>query len=674
MPKYFILPAVLIAAASLTTSCIDSDYDLSDIDLTLGVNGDLSLPLCSTSDIVLRSLMDLEEDGVVQFVKNPNGEDSIFVVRQTGKTDIDPIKIEAISFENPSLDPFSASINLKEMMGTNARRARKAASSKDNLSITVTIKGQEVTIPVTLEEKAYVYEITSDDATAFKMDDLHATGITSDLVELKNVKLEENTITADLNCDIYKFSPFIKNIHLDDSKLSFPVGLNVKSAQIVYTKAGKKETKNLTVDNANGVVTIFKGESPAMDVSQKIQIALKIDEATVGKNIVFQPGRNGSDGEMTIKGEFRMDGAFRMDMSEMNYDELQKKLDDQAESIINNPKLFDKDKMEMKALDLFEAGLLPGNINVEGGAKFGGDIKVRSVSGKVKRTVDNPDPIKLDDMPDFLNDDDVVLDLDNPAIFLTIQNQLPGVAETKLTMKATTDETVVRETEGLQITTGTNLFMLADKEATFRPEGYEEGVKWVKVEDLGGLIRRLPDQVDIEIAPVTLEADELSIPGTYDISLDYEIFSPLTCGPKFTLVYSDTERGWAEDMGDLEDVDAGYIQFEALAESNLPADITLTITPIDEEGKAMVSVKEVSVKIAANKKDQKVTFNLEPKEGYTMNDAFAGKNGSKQLDGVQYRAVIDNPDSNDATLRDSAKIRLYNIKTTLKGGITIDAN
>ena len=547
MPKYFILPAVLIAAASLTTSCIDSDYDLSDIDLTLGVNGDLSLPLCSTSDIVLRSLMDLEEDGVVQFVKNPNGEDSIFVVRQTGKTDIDPIKIEAISFENPSLDPFSASINLKEMMGTNARRARKAASSKDNLSITVTVKGQEVTIPVYLEEKAYVYEITSDDATAFKMDDLHATGITSDLVELKNVKLEENTITADLNCDIYKFSPFIKNIHLDDSKLSFPVGLNVKSAQIVYTTAGKKETKNLTVDNANGVVTICKDESPAMDVSQKIQIALKIDEATVGKNIVFQPGRNGSDGEMTIKGEFRRDGAFRMDMSEMNYDELQKKLDEKTDFIKAN--FFDEANMEVRNLDLFKAELLPGNINVEGDAEFGGDIKVRSVSGKVKRTVDNPDPIKLDDMPDFLNDDDVVLDLDNPAIFLTIQNQLPGVAETKLTMKATTDETVVRETEGLQITTGTNLFVLADKEATFRPEGYEEGVKWVKVEDLGGLIRRLPDQVDIEIAPVTLEADELSIPGTYDISLDYEIFSPLTCGHKFTLVYSDTERGWAEDMG-----------------------------------------------------------------------------------------------------------------------------
>lgn len=674
MPKYFILPAVLIAAASLTTSCIDSDYDLSDIDLTLGVNGDLSLPLCSTSDIVLRSLMDLEEDGVVQFVKNPNGEDSIFVVRQTGKTDIDPIKIEAISFENPSLNPFSASINLKEMMGTSARRARKTASSQNdhNLSITVTIDGQSVPVPVTLEEKAYVYEITSDDATAFKMDDLHATGITSDLVELKNVKLEENTITADLNCDIYKFSPFIKNIHLDYSKLSFPVGLNVKSAQIVYTTAGKKETKNLTVDNAKGVVTIFNGESPAMDVSQKIQIALKIDEATVGKNIVFQPGRNGSDGEMTIKGEFRMDGAFRMDMSEMNYDELQKKLDEKTDFIKAN--FFDEENMEVRNLDLFKAELLPGNINVEGDAEFGGDIKVRSVSGKVKRTVDNPDPIKLDDMPDFLNDDDVVLDLDNPAIFLTIQNQLPGVAETKLTMKATTDETVVRETEGLQITTGTNLFMLADKEATFRPEGYEEGVKWVKVEDLGGLIRRLPDQVDIEIAPVTLEADELSIPGTYDISLDYEIFSPLTCGPKFTLVYSDTERGWAEDMGDLEDVDAGYIQFEALAESNLPADITLTITPIDEEGKAMVSVKEVSVKIAANKKDQKVTFNLEPKEGYTMNDAFAGTNGSKQLDGVQYRAVIDNPDSNDATLRDSAKIRLYNIKTTLKGGITIDAN
>lgn len=673
MPKYFILPAVLIAAASLTTSCIDSDYDLSDIDLTLGVNGDLSLPLCSTSDIVLRSLMDLEEDGVVQFVKNPNGEDSIFVVRQTGKTDIDPIKIEAISFENPTLDKFEATINLKDLVGSNARRARKAAASKDNLSITVNINGQDVTVPVTLEEKVYVYEITSDDATAFKMDDLHATGITSDLVELKNVKLEENVVTADLKCDIWKSSPFIRYIHLDNSKLSFPIGLKVKSAQIIFTnKDGKQEKRELSVDNAKGVVAIFTDDRPAMDVSKDITLQLVIDEAVVGGNIVFTAGRNGGEGEMTIKGEFRMDGDFRMDMGEMNYDKLQKMLNAKANFIKDN--FFNKDNMKVENLDLFKAELLPGNITVSGDAKFGGDIKVRSVSGKVKRTVDNPDPIKLDDMPDFLNDDDVVLDLDNPAIFLTIQNQLPGVAETKLTMKATTDETVVRETEGLQITTGTNLFMLADKEATFRPEGYETGVKWVKVEDLGGLIRKLPDQVDIEIAPVTLEADELSIPGTYDISLDYEIFSPLTCGPEFTLVYSDTERGWAEDMGDLEDVDAGYIQFEALAESNLPADITLTITPIDEEGKAMVSVKEVSVKIAANKKDQKVTFNLEPKEGYTMNDAFAGTNGSKQLDGVQYRAVIDNPDSNDATLRDSAKIRLYNIKTTLKGGITIDAN
>ena len=674
MPKYFILPAVLITAASLTTSCVDSDYDLDNIDMTLGVNGDLTLPFFSTSDIVLRSIMDLEEDGVVQFIKNPNGEDSIFVVRQTGSTDIDPINIDAISFNNPTINPFTATINMKEMMNESKARRARAASNGSDLSITVEVNGTMQTVPVYLEEKEYAYEITSNDDTAFQMDDINATGISSDLTELTTVELEKTLLTADLKCDIYKFSPFIKNIHLDNSQLSFPVGLNVTSASILYTNADKQTTKSLAVDNGKGIVTIFDGASPAMDVSKDIKIFLELDEATVdNNNIKFTAGKDGGEGEMTIKGEFRMDGSFRMDTEEMDRAELQKKLDAKAEFIKEN--FFDETSMEVKDLDLFEAELLPGYISVDGEAEFGSDIKVASVSGQVVRKVDNPDPIKLDDMPDFLDDDDVVLDLDNPAIFMTIQNDLPSVATTQLTMKADTGtETVVRQTSDMEITNGTNLFMMADKEATFRPEGYEKNVKWVKVDDLGGLIRKLPDQVDIEIAPVTMEAQKLAIPGTYDISLDYEIFSPLTCGPDFKLVYSDTERGWAEDMEDLEKMDAGYIHLEALAESNLPADITLSIEPIDEEGHTLTSMKTVEIKIPAGSTDHAVSFNLEAADGFKMNDIFAGKNGSKRLDGVRYRAIIDNPNQNDPTLRDSAKIRLYKIKTTLKGGIIYDAN
>ena len=44
-----------------------------------------------------------------------------------------------------------------------------------------------------------------------------------------------------------------------------------------------------------------------------------------------------------------------------------------------------------------------------------------------------------------------------------------------------------------------------------------------------------------------------------------------------------------------------------------------------------------------------------------------------RLDGVRYRAVIDEP-VEDALLRETAKIKLHQIKVTLKGGITVDAN
>ena len=91
----------LIAVVGFTaTSCIDENYDLSDIDMTLGIQGDISLPFCSTGDVILRNIMNLEEDGVVQFIDDPAGGDRIYTVRQSGKTVIPPIRIDDIRFEN----------------------------------------------------------------------------------------------------------------------------------------------------------------------------------------------------------------------------------------------------------------------------------------------------------------------------------------------------------------------------------------------------------------------------------------------------------------------------------------------------------------------------------------------------------------------------------------------
>lgn len=51
--KYYHFPLSLLVSGLLLTACVDKDYDLNDIDLTLGSDVDLAMPLISTNQIKL---------------------------------------------------------------------------------------------------------------------------------------------------------------------------------------------------------------------------------------------------------------------------------------------------------------------------------------------------------------------------------------------------------------------------------------------------------------------------------------------------------------------------------------------------------------------------------------------------------------------------------------------
>ena len=95
------------------TSCVDDGYDLDDVDMTLGVKTDLTLPTSSVGDILLRNVMNLEEDGIVALVPSPlNPDDSIYVVKQSGTADIKPVKINEIRIAAPKVDDFTSYVYL----------------------------------------------------------------------------------------------------------------------------------------------------------------------------------------------------------------------------------------------------------------------------------------------------------------------------------------------------------------------------------------------------------------------------------------------------------------------------------------------------------------------------------------------------------------------------------
>ena len=324
-------------------------------------------------------------------------------------------------------------------------------------------------------------------------------------------------------------------------------------------------------------------------------------------------------------------------------------------------------------LDLVKLGIVPDAINVKGGGQFYSDIHITSVTGRVEHEVGDIDPLKLDDLPDFLGDDDVVLDLANPLLFVTVENGLPATANTLLSLSATVGGVQTeRATSSISVKPGHNLFMLADHDTNVRPAKYADAT-FIPVKDLGGIIRKIPEQVNITVAPVTVEAEHFPIPGTFPIDVDYEVWAPLSFGPDFRLVYQGTERGWSEDLGDLEDVDFECIEMVGQIDSDLPAAIHLSVEPLDCELRPLAYVEAIAVDVPSGAKNHPFTIAFRAKAGHTLNDVLTGSNGSEQLDGVRYKAVVDDPAA-DATLRAGAKVRLHDVHITIKGGITIDAN
>lgn len=65
--KHHLLPSALLVAGFLTlTGCTNNDYDLNNVDATMGFGSEsLVIPNSSTKDIQLKDVLDLKEGGCV---------------------------------------------------------------------------------------------------------------------------------------------------------------------------------------------------------------------------------------------------------------------------------------------------------------------------------------------------------------------------------------------------------------------------------------------------------------------------------------------------------------------------------------------------------------------------------------------------------------------------------
>lgn len=288
-------------------------------------------------------------------------------------------------------------------------------------------------------------------------------------------------------------------------------------------------------------------------------------------------------------------------------------------------------------------------------------------------------------VPDFLSDDNVVADLANPQILLTINNEMNVAATVKATVTATksgqataTVQLPEMYIEKNSVSPTTQICICREKTPELTARYGEKNV--YAVSNLSTLINKIPDHVSI--GNVEARADQskeatVEFGKPYHITPSYEVYAPLAFGKDAVIEYSDQFDGWNDDIDDLELSENTYVRLTADAISKVPAALILEATPLGVGGADISNLIEVNIKkgevSASTDGETAVTSPLEVEIREKV------KGGLKQLDGLSYK-VQGKATHNGTTVEgitlnaNKHTLKLNNIKVKLVGKIIGDFN
>lgn len=305
------------------------------------------------------------------------------------------------------------------------------------------------------------------------------------------------------------------------------------------------------------------------------------------------------------------------------------------------------------------------------------NIHVNKIKGVIKPEIDmDIKPVTIDNLPDFLSDSEVRLDVKNPMIFLSLNNQTP--VETGITGALSSYKNGQPLAGPIPITIEP-INPNEDQRFCLSPEGTTEtGVTNIKVPGLTQLIERIPDEIrfDVDIAATNKEV-EVELNKDYSISTGYSLNVPFVFGPNLSIVYKDTIDGW---QNDLEDYEIKTVNVTSKVVNRVPLDLVFTAEAITTDATSgHVTLNEVSIKVKTNGSETDNTIKAGNAQGVETPIVIEIKEvtegGIKKLDGLILRAVAKSGQGNEVNrLNENQTIQLKEIKLKVPGGIKVNLN
>lgn len=570
--------ALLLTSLGITTSCIDSSYDLNkDIDMTISAGGEhLAIPVGYTEKITLDKIIELDEGDDLQIV---DGEYHLL--------------------KKDNIDETNTSV------GTVTVAESKNIIDAIPLTYSVSTPGATIVIPKEQSEGKINAEARGVDKAVIEIGSLAA-----DMPTTLTLKFELGGGIS------------IERVDIKTMTITFP--------------------DFIQFENENGL----NGQTLTMtDVQIKpsgFTKELKINKYAFGSTYGEGNRVEEENGDRILKIENQ---KITIEMQDIH---------------VNNPQGS-------------------GSLSITPTVTLS-EMAVSEVYGTIQPDIDvKPTEVELNNLPDFLQDDEIRLDITNPVFSFNANNPLNTDVEMDGVLTGYKDGKVTKTVKigsgngGASIT----LKPSGDKQQTIsivRDEKtvVEANATKVVVPNLNDIIETIPDRINVELKPAvkTEQYYTVNLGQDYTLNSAYDIDIPLSFGSNLKIVYEETLDNF--DL-DLEDVDIEKAVLSINAVNTIPLAMEIkneNVSALDANGNV---IKDIDVTVEGTITESK-DGKTEVSSTLNVNLNETAEGAISKLDGLKLKITAVPGQATDVQLLSTQWMQLKDMKLKIPNGIKVDLN
>ena len=308
------------------------------------------------------------------------------------------------------------------------------------------------------------------------------------------------------------------------------------------------------------------------------------------------------------------------------------------------------------------------------------EMAVSEVYGTIQPDIDvKPTEVELNNLPDFLQDDEIRLDITNPVFSFNANNPLNTDVEMDGVLTGYKDGKVTKIVKigsgngGASIT----LKPSGDKQQTIsivRDEKtvVEANATKVVVPNLNDIIETIPDHINVELKPVvkTEQYYTVNLGQDYTLNSAYDIDIPLSFGSNLKIVYEETLDNF--DL-DLEDVDIKKAVLSINAVNTIPLAMEIkndNVSALDANGNV---IKDIDVTVEGTITESK-DGKTEVSSALNVNLNETAEGAISKLDGLKLKIAAVPGQATDVQLLSTQWMQLKDMKLKIPNGIKVDLN